>query len=244
MTNRREPLLLFIVDIAFFLAALWLTLLLRYFVLPDINTFYNHLLPFSFLFGSSVVVFFIAGLYDKHAVLFRGKLPRTILNAQTVNIIIAALFFFFIPYFGIAPKTSLGIYLIVSSALILFWRLYLFPRLVTRRQQKALLIGAGEEMEELKKEVNSNPLYPVLFVETIGSAFPLQEFVRSVQERVRKEGIAIVVCDTSDEKIGRALPRLYDLVFHGVRFIDAAQMYEEIFDREPLSLLEHRWLVE
>src|SRR5512147_3193514 len=101
-TTRRELALLFLVDLTLFFAALWVTLLLRYLSVPDALTLYNHAVPFSFLFASWVLVFFIAGLYDKGTILFRGTLPTVILNAQTVNIVIAALFFFFIPVFSIA----------------------------------------------------------------------------------------------------------------------------------------------
>ena len=47
-------------------------------------------------FYSLVLVFFIAGLYDKHTVIFKRKLPDTIIHAQVTNIVLAALFFFFI----------------------------------------------------------------------------------------------------------------------------------------------------
>ncbi len=245
MTNRREPLFLFVVDIGLFLAALWLTLLLRYLVVPSFNTWYNHFVPFSLLFLVWVLIFFIAGLYDKHTTLFRGRMPTIILNAQAINITIAALFFFFVPNFGVAPKTSLGIYLIVSSALILFWRLYIFPRLVVKKQQRAILIAAGEEMEELHAEVNRDARHPFFFVAFINpTSRRTADLVRKIRHLVTKERITIVVIETLDEKVVKALPELYDLVFSGVRFIDAGRAYEEVFDREPLSLLKHQWLVE
>ena len=93
--------MLFLGDILFFTAALWVTLTLRYFEVPSDLAFYDHLIPFSFLFLVWVTVFFIAGLYDKHTIIFKRKLPSIILNAQIVNVILAAVFFFFIPYFGI-----------------------------------------------------------------------------------------------------------------------------------------------
>ncbi len=245
ITNRREPFYLLFVDILCFLIALWLMLLLRTLSVPSISVFYNHLVPFSFLFAAWIVVFFIAGLYDKHTTFFRSRLPNTILNAQAINIIIAAVFFFFVPNFGVTPKTSLGIYLIVSSALILFWRLYVFPYLAIKRQQRALLIGAGDELEELKNEVNGNARYPFSFIGMIDPATVLPvELARQVRERVQHEGVQVVVLDTAHKNIAPALPEFSELLFRGVRFIDAGHMYEEVFDREPLSLLEHRWLVE
>ena len=142
--RKNESILLFLGDILFLIAALWVTLALRYFDLPSGEIFYAHLAPFIILFAVWVLVFFIAGLYDKHTVIFKRKLPSIILNAQIANIIIAALFFFLIPYFGITPKTNLFIYLFISFIFIVFWRLSLFPILENKKRQNALLIAGGK----------------------------------------------------------------------------------------------------
>ena len=123
--NKKEPLILFGGDIFFFFMALWLTLAVRYAELPAQDLLMNHIAPFSVLSIAWVIVFFIAGLYEKHTRILKSRLPSVIFNAQVTNSIIAVLFFYFIPYFGITPKTNLFIYLFVSFALVLLWRLYL-----------------------------------------------------------------------------------------------------------------------
>ena len=159
--------MLFLGDILFFTAALWVTLTLRYFEVPSDLAFYDHLIPFSFLFLVWVTVFFIAGLYDKHTIIFKRKLPSIILNAQIVNVILAAVFFFFIPYFGITPKTNLFIYLFISFIFIVTWRLYLFPLLGSRKRQNALLIASGSEMLKLRDEINNNARYNFYFTSSL-----------------------------------------------------------------------------
>src|SRR3989344_6047381 len=161
--NRKEPVILFLGDILFFFVALWLTLFVRYGELPTQDLLVSHLTPFSILFLSWVVVFFIAGLYEKHTRILKSRLPSVIFNAQVTNSIIAVLFFYFIPYFGITPKTNLFIYLFVSFALVLLSRLSLVPSLGFRKRENAILIGSGEEMKELKEEVNNNPRYNLKF---------------------------------------------------------------------------------
>jgi len=123
--NKKEPLILFIGDIFFFALALWFSLYLRYLKLPDANTIHDHLAPFSILFVVWILVFYIAGLYDKQTVILKSRLPLVIFNTQIVNSIIAVLFFYFIPYFGITPKTNLFIDLIISFGLIVFWHIQL-----------------------------------------------------------------------------------------------------------------------
>src|SRR3989344_330105 len=112
--NKIEPLILLLGDLILFYAALWSALFLRHFEVPDSDLLVRHAIPFSYLFGAWVVVFFIAGLYEKHTTLFKSRLPSILSNAQLANSVIAVIFFYFLPYFGINPKTNLFIYLVLS----------------------------------------------------------------------------------------------------------------------------------
>ncbi|MBX4216161.1 hypothetical protein KW797_04400 [Candidatus Parcubacteria bacterium] len=134
IANRKEPVVLFLGDLFIFYLSLWLTLLLRYGALPDREVWGAHFLPFSIIFGLSVLVFFIAGLYEKHTLIFKSRLPSTILNAVFVNSALAVLLFYFLPGFGITPKTNLFLYLIISFGLISIWRFY-GPALVGLRKK-------------------------------------------------------------------------------------------------------------
>ncbi len=244
--RKKEGVLLFFGDILFFIAALWVTLALRYFEVPGGNVFYAHLTPFIFLFIAWIFIFFIAGLYDKHTVIFKKKLPSIILNAQIANIVIAALFFFLIPYFGITPKTNLFVYLFISFIFIVFWRLYLFPALENKKKQNALLVACGKEMLELKEEINNNKRYNFHFtsfldVDTVSG----EKLKNHISEQIRENNISIIVADTSSEKIASAMPLLYYLSFiqSRFRFLDFQKTYENIFDRVPLSLVKYNWFL-
>jgi FlaA1/EpsC-like NDP-sugar epimerase len=147
---RLRTLTLFIGDLAFLVCALWLSLYIRTFSVPDNDTFVLHLMPFSLIFLVSLAVFMIAGLYETRSVILaRRAFSITLLVAQTFNVILAAIFFFLIPWFGIAPKTLLLIYLIVSFALILLWRVWVFPRLGFQRPEQAVVVGNSAETQEL-----------------------------------------------------------------------------------------------
>ena len=50
--------------------------------------------------------------------------------------------------------------------------------------------------------------------------------------------------DIRNEKVLPILPHLYNLIFSNVRFIDMHNVYEDIFDRVPLSLLKYSWFLE
>jgi lipopolysaccharide/colanic/teichoic acid biosynthesis glycosyltransferase len=241
----RELLLLFVGDLLFLLVALWCTLFVRYFQVPSWELFRQHLIPFSILFVVWLLVFFIAGLYDQHTTIFRARLPDRILRVQIGNIVIAALFFFFIPIFGIAPKTNLLLYLGISFVLIVLWRVALVPRFLKRTRSEALLIAGGIEFKELLEEVNDNARYPFRFSDTLridhadGGSLSDQIFTK-----LKRPNLAYVVVDLHHRKLVDILPHLYKPIFSNVEFIDVRELYEEIFERLPLSVLDDPQFIE
>lgn len=245
ISNRKEAFILFAGDVILLVAALWLTLLVRYAELPDGALFAGHIVPFGILFLVWVANFFIAGLYEKHTLLLKSRLPNILLNTQVINSVIAVLFFYFIPYFVITPKTNLFIYLAVSSVLILGWRIFGVPALGFRKKQKAILIGSGEEMRELRDEVNGNLRYSLVFVSSVDlNELSGIDFEDEVLSTIYSEGISTVVIDLKNERVEPILPRLYNLIFSGVRFVDKYKVYEDIFDRIPFSLVGYNWFLE
>ncbi|HEY4516118.1 MAG TPA: exopolysaccharide biosynthesis polyprenyl glycosylphosphotransferase [Candidatus Paceibacterota bacterium] len=243
--NRKEALLLFLGDIVIFYFSLYLALAFRYFTFPAGEAFVQHAFPFSILSAVWIVTFFITGLYEKHTLLLKTRLPSTIFNAQISNTFLAVLFFYSIPYFKIAPKTILFIHLLISFALILAWRLYGVRLLRPATVQKGIIVGQGEEMRELIEEVNNNPRYGLEFISSIDvSEIESLNFKDEIISRVYSEGVQIIAIDLHNEKVEPILPNLYNLIFADVKFIDMYKIYEDIFDRVPLSLLKYNWFLE
>ena len=243
--RRKEPLVLLAGDVLFFLVSLWLTLLLRNFELPTRELFFIHLAPFSILFIAWVVVFYIAGLYEKHTVILKSNLPNILATTQLVNSGVAVIFFYFIPYFGLTPKTILFIYLFISFALILYWRTYGYFALGRKRAEQAILIGSGDEMKNLLNEVNSNPIYNLRFVSSIDlNRTDKNGFWDEIKGEVYSEDVSVIAIDLHHENVEPVLPHLYNLIFSNKNFIDMHKIYEDIFDRVPLSLLRYNWFLE
>ncbi|MEK7156466.1 MAG: hypothetical protein AAB790_01515, partial [Patescibacteria group bacterium] len=196
LVPKREYVVLLIGDVIIFGVSLWATLALRYLETPSSELFRTHLLPFSFLFAAWVAVFFLAGLYGRHTRLFRSRLAATILYTQMVNIGLAALFFFSIPAFGLAPKTILVLYLVVSFVLIFFWRIGLYPHLRSRRRLKGVLIASGPDAKALALEVASDARYPFAFEYVIDTARAASHEVIQQACRVAEEDdVAFLVVD-------------------------------------------------
>lgn len=242
----REVLILLAGDIVCFVLSLYLTLIVRYFSLPTKQLFAEHLGPFLILSGVWLFIFYIAGLYDKHTVFLKGLLFSRILNTQFVNILIAALLFLIVP-FGIAPKTNLVIYLAISIVLITIWRLKLFNYFSPKARHKAILIADGEEAIELVDEVNNNERYNYSFVRMIDSkvAKKTDDFESKLLSLIDREGITIIVANPHGAYMDRIMPTMFDLAFlqFEFTFLDFYKVYEDTFDRVPLSALRYDWFI-
>lgn len=245
--SNKESSILFFGDILSFALASWLALALRSGAVPSLGVIQSHIAPLTLLSFLWIITFFVIGLYDKRTLASEEKILSTILRAQAINSAIAVIFFYlFTPYLGIAPKTVLALVIGISTALIIVWRL-LEPTIVVKsaRTEPALLIGSGKEMEELKEEVNARAHYAIHFVSSIDldRAHDV-DLQREVEHIVARERISSIVVYLRHEKAEKLLPTLYKFIFSGVQFYDMHKVYEEVFERIPLSIVRHGWFLE
>ncbi|MEK7669417.1 MAG: exopolysaccharide biosynthesis polyprenyl glycosylphosphotransferase [Patescibacteria group bacterium] len=245
ISGKKETLALFLGDIALLYLSLWSALALREWGIPSSDYWDLHFWPFTIIIGVWVLVFFISGLYEKHTLILKSRLPSTVFNTQIANSFIAVLFFYFISYFGITPKTNLFIYLVISFGLILLWRIYGDRFLHPLSKQKGIIVGSGEEMKELLEEVNHNPRYGLEFISSVDlNRIAGMNFQDEILSRVYSEEVQIIAIDLKSEKVEPILPHLYNLIFSRVKFIDMYKIYEDLFDRIPLSLVRYNWFLE
>ena len=109
----RKLNLLFI-DIVLLYGSLVAMLALRY--QGDIARYFGvHFLPFTIIFIIWLVVFYIVNLYDprtlRNSIFFYSRLFEAIIAAA----VISTSFFYLIPFFGIAPKTNLALFIVIFA---------------------------------------------------------------------------------------------------------------------------------
>jgi exopolysaccharide biosynthesis polyprenyl glycosylphosphotransferase len=241
--RRKEVFALFLGDLAVFLVSLYLTLTFRFGELPTRDILVTHFVPFSVLFVIWVVVSFIAGLYEKHTLTLKGKLALILTRVQVANAVISIAFFYFIPYFNISPKIILFIYLIISLIIMVAWRMAIAETLGRRRRVRALLIARkSEEPTALYHEINNNPRYGTVIVEWVDLSAKLTG--EEIMNHVKSKNISMVFADFADRSVNELMPTLYQLIFSGVEFADIQTLYEEVFDRVPLTLVNDTWFLE
>lgn len=236
--------MLFIGDIIALVVALLSALYIRNGEFPSSSVIDTHLAPFSILFVVSLLINFIFGLYEKHTIIFKNRLPVTLLNVQIINTVISIAFFYFIPFYSITPKIVLFLYIVISLILMSIWRMVISPRLAPKKTQRALIIGDTKETEELYEEVNHNSRYNMFFTGILRPSSDTQQTIKEISDCLISKKISIVVIDTRHAKLVNVIPELYEFALSGVMFFDVSKMYESIFDRVPISLMGKTWFVE
>lgn len=244
--SKKGFIVLFVGDLLALAFAFFLAIAVRNITIPDVydlSVYTPVLIPLSILW---IFTFFIAGLYDKQVFVFEKTLPGVILNAQIANSLIAIIFFYlFTPYLAVTPKTIIVLYLIISTALLFAWRVLGAAYFGIKRQEHAILIGTGDEMEALKEEVNAHKRYNLHFVSSVDlNQIEGIDFKSEIINLIYSEKITSVVIDLRNEKAESILPALYNLIFSGVRFYDMHKVYEEVFERVPVSLVKYSWFLE
>lgn len=234
---KKESLILLVGDLSCFVAALWLMLFIRY---PQDSSgliFIEHIKPFASIFFIWAVVFFIAGLYEKQTNALKNKLLPLIVKTQFINILIAIVLFYFLPFYSITPKVNLFIYIFLSAPLIIMWRTVVADMIYVGRRENVLFIGDELEIEELKRELNENESYKM-------RALSANDFNDEILKEVPKS-IFVVVTDLRKVGVRAAnFKRLPELLFAGVKFADLGGFYEDVFKRIPLSSVNESWFLE
>ncbi len=235
---KKEILSLLLGDIACFIVALFATLFIRYYGDSHANYLVPiHIAPFSIMFVVSVIVFFIAGLYDKQTNVLKRKLISLILTAQIANLILAVIFFYFLSFFTITPKTNLFLYGAFSLMFILMWRIYIANWLHMSRIENVLFVGESSELKELQEEINRNSGYRM-------QCILVNDFKDPILRDVPKKIVTIVTDLRKIDKKYLSEIQLSGYLFARVRFIDFRDLYEEVFDRVPLSTVYEGWFLE
>lgn len=244
---RGGTTLLLLGDFIAFAGALVMTLFVRYRAIPTDAILEQHIQPFFFLFCIWILVFLIAGLYDPHISIGRKSIPARILRVQSVNILIAALFFFFLPD-GIDPKTNLVIHLVLSTIFVVVWRLYVYPLVITTKPIRALVVGESAEALEIARVFLHNPYFRNIkpFILSKRDIPDFEEFRASLKNFVTKNPTDMIIADMRDDFAARMVNDFFTFAFvdKNIRFFNLPSIYEALHHRIPPDLIEESWLLE
>ena len=242
MPNIKRITLL-IGDVVILYASLWLMLLIRYGAKPDINLWQQHFQPFTIIYALWLIVFFIAGLYDISLARNNINFYSTLLRGLLINIGLAITFFYFLPYFGITPKTNLFLNIGIFTVLFAGWR-QLYNHLVksTALINNILIIGKNKEIDQIIKLVEKNPQLSYKIVkrmnpQDIKTPFDLLEIATS-------KNIKTIITAIDPHQDARLVQSLYQCLPLKISFNDLPSFYEKILGKVPISSIGEIWFLE
>lgn len=245
--NKLYQGMLFLGDVTFFVLSVYLAYALRNKALPaPFDQFSYLLLTFSPILFFTVIAYFIARLYEVPPLTTTIARVKTVTQIHVASLMFGFAVFYIFPISDLTPKVTLVLQMIVYTGLQVIWRVYSSHYIRTKKKTKALLIGWGEELDELKETVNSNPHSSLVFVDHIEITSPLLTTgtLDALKTVLIENGVTLLVVDIKNEKVAPLLPYFYNLVGDGVGIYDVNKMYEDVFRRMSLSSVGYFWFFE
>ncbi len=143
-------------DIAMLVGSFFVTLLLRYG--SDITSAIIgvHMTPFALLYLLWVMIFYIFNLYEIHSIKPNFISIKQIVLALLTSGIAGFLMFYFIPYFGITPKTMMVANVGIFGLMFVLWRTLYYHLFAYRFQKTIAIIGMSTESTLLVDEISRN----------------------------------------------------------------------------------------
>ena len=241
-TIRRDRYILGLIDFVALYLALFLALSIRYDGSFTWNMLSLHAFPFTVISLFSVLAYYIAGMYERSVVYNLKKVAARLLNAEIAVALGAIVFFYLYNNPSITPKTTLTLYVAFSYAIVFLIRL-IYARLFSiPAPVSAILIANGKEADELYSRSIEDGTLGIKFIGRIDPADAALE--ERVKEIIRHGNPSMIVIDNGHPGTAKILPALYEFIFSSKRFIDVQTLYEEVFERVPLSLVRYEWFLE
>ncbi|MBI2625305.1 MAG: exopolysaccharide biosynthesis polyprenyl glycosylphosphotransferase [Candidatus Nealsonbacteria bacterium] len=233
--NIRK-LLLVLGDLFLFYLALFLTILFGFWDKLDVRVFQEHLVPFSMLYISWLVVLYAFGLYDLH--LLRGNInlyPR-IFGAILICFIAGAIFFYLLPLASVTPKTNLAINISLFAVFLLIWRKIFYRLFSSYFLNKVAVIGGDKERNLLSQEIKNRPYLGYKIVD-----IPNTEDLLSKAKQGKINTLIVSDDLRSDPKIVQAL---YQCLPARINFLNLSRAYEIICQKIPIYTIDTGWFLE
>lgn len=248
-----KQLILLVGDVAILYAALFLALYIRYGNEFEMRIFNQHLLPFSLLYLVWLIVFYIDGLYDITIAKNNLTFWRLFFEAMLINALIATGFFYFIPIFGVTPKTNLFLILGITIALFYLWRNiynHLLPSIAVKNS--IVIIEGGNEAKEMANIISKRPelgyrvtaLYQSQSTEEKFDNMPILRNLNELKTTLEKQQTDTIVLPMELDHNYEIVSYLYSNLFKKFRFIDLVSFYELIVRRIPVSVINETWFLQ
>ena len=237
-------------DIALLFVSLYITLYIRYSQTHVALDWQDHIYPFAIIYIIWVLVFYSQNLYNLNLTKNNLRFFKTFFESFVINILIASFFFYFTPFFGIAPKTNLFLNVAVAAILLTVWRsaYNIFTAKYFLKNRIAFL-GYSKEVKELIMAFKKEPQLGyecacIVHDEPVDIADINQIDIHELAHNFKKLKINTIAIHHGRNLDQETVNKLYRLIFGDVSFINLLMLYEEITAKLPLETISKGWFLE
>jgi exopolysaccharide biosynthesis polyprenyl glycosylphosphotransferase len=242
----------FIVDALALYAALYLAYVLRNGEAPSPESWRSHATYFSAVNFLWLVLFYLFKFYALDRPFGSFSFAARLALASGLNGLTASLVFYLADDSPISPKTLLFIYVLVSYAIILCWRIAYDAIMRLSKIRTAVgIVGLGQESLELIAALKDRRQlgYDVAFVYDEGRVFKLpavKVLVRPDELRGRLSigDVKLVVLADHLALSVETRRALFDQLERGIRYERLQNFYEMYLRRVPLGVISEAWFLE
>lgn len=186
----------------------------------------THGTAFVILYILWLIILYVYNLYEVHLIKPNFVSLRQIFFALTTQAITGFLMFYFIPYFGITPKTTMLLNVGVFGILFIGWRTLFYQLVAHRFKKKLAIIGHSEEATLLISEITKNPHMGYSYVGNFNTLHELKE-----------KGIKADILVVSNSLTKEDIVMCSDIECDTIRIFEA---YQQIFFKIPVTLITNQ----
>ena len=221
-------------DLMAFVVSFILLLLVRFGPEGFTAALNNHLLPFTILYLSWVIVFYIFGLYDLYSIKPTIPYLKRWILAILSSFGIGILLFYFEPHFIITPKINLIIQVIGFGIFSFSFRrinYILFSSTITR---PAILVGNSAYLSELEKNISNNPQIGLKVINHFQN-------ISDINLNLSDSKNLVIILDKNLETKDHSILNFYE---QGAEIIDTAKAYEKYLLKIPVEYIDLSFIIE
>lgn len=255
MNISKKKYLLIFGDIACLYFGLWLTLAIRYFDFGS-DSWLNHFWPFTIIFLTWLIIFYIDDLYDLNYGRQQISLISRLIRDNIIIGIIAISFFYFSVdrLFSIRPQRVLLINLAIATVLIYLWRV-IFHQLLKNRQiaENVLIIGYNQEVDEIIKEIKNKPAFGYKIKSLIYlnqnqkpnlEGIDLYDNYDDLADFCKKNKIKNIITAIDEKENQKVTTDLFACLPLQINFYNLSIFYEKITGKIPVNAIGQNWFLE
>lgn len=248
--TKIKQIVLLLGDIALLFSSLYITLYIRYSQEYITVNWQGHFYPFAIIYAIWVLVFYSQNLYNLNFTKNNLNFFKTLFESFIINILIASFFFYFTPFFGIAPKTNLFLNVAIAGIILTLWRgLYNLFAAQYLFKNKIAFLGYSKEVQELITAFKNEPQlgYEAVCVvsdEDIAEPGIKRVAIKDFIQNIKNSGVRTIAIHYGKNLDKNINSELYQLIFSDITFINLLKLYEEITGKLPLETLSEGWFLD